>query len=177
MAYSVNWATKVISIPKADLTVIQASPEILELDVVDFWTNIHDIQDDFAGIPNDDIMRSNAPVTISGTTYVRTVEVINGYTVEFEDGQYQVNLVGANNNILDARVQNQVSINPSNSGGAVVAGSGLSEAQATQLIELWKRMGLDADNPLTSTTSQITVDDITIDVTGDGVTTSTATRQ
>lgn len=153
MAYSVHWPTKVVFVPKADLTVVSASPEIYELDVNDFWRAIHDIQDD-EGMPYVDIMRSNAPVTISGVTYVRSVEVINGYTVEFEDGQYQVNLVGANNNILDARVQNQVSLNPSNSGGAVVvtSGSGLSLEQDAILTLI--RDILEADEQYTATTAK-----------------------
>lgn len=120
MAYSVNWLTQVVTIPKTDLTVVSASPEIYELDVLVFWATIHGIQDDFEAMGYPRIMRSNAPVTISGVTYVRSVEVINGYTIEFENGSYQVNLVGANNNILDVRVVNNVSINPSNSAGAII---------------------------------------------------------
>jgi hypothetical protein len=122
MAYSVNWLTKVITIPKTDLTVVSASPEIYQLDVNQFWQRIHDIQDD-VGMPYVDIMRSNAPVTLAGTTYARSVEVINGYKIEFQNGSYQVNLVGANNNIGDARVQNSVSLNSSNSAGLVRGGA------------------------------------------------------
>lgn len=178
MAYSVNWLTKVVTIPKADLALVSASPEVRELDLLSFWAAIHDIQDG-DGITYPDIMRSNAPVTLAGVTYVRTVEVINGYKIEFEDGSYQVNLTGANNNLLGARVQNQVSLSASNSAGAVqiVSGSGLSSEQATRLEELWKRLGLDPDNALTTTPAQIAVGSITIALTGDGVTTSTATRQ
>jgi len=178
MVYSVNWPTKVVTIPKADLTVVTASPEVYELDVVTFWQNIHDIQDG-EGITYDTIMRSNAPVTISGVTYVRSVEVINGYTIEFEDGQYQVNLVGANNNLLDARVQNQVSLNPSNSGGAVVVEgnpSGLTDAQEVVLSEIWARLGLDVAKPLVTTPNTINFGGGTIDLAGDAENSSTATR-
>jgi len=69
-------------------------------------------------------MASNAPASIGGVTLVRVVEVINGYKIEFEDGPYQINLVGANNNILDSRVQNQVSLNLSNSAGAIQVSAG-----------------------------------------------------
>lgn len=119
MAYSVNWLTKIVTVPTADLAVV--APGIYELDVLNFWAEVHEIQDG-DGMPYIDIMRSNAPVTISGLTLARTLEVINGYRVEFEDGDYQVNLSGANNNILDARVQNQVSINANNSAGLQVVG-------------------------------------------------------
>jgi len=112
-----------VFIPKADLTLLSAAPEIYELDVLAFWAAIHDIQDG-QGITYATIMASNAPSTIGGVTLVRVVEVINDYKIEFEDGPYQVNLVGANNNILDARVQNQVSLNPSNSAGAIIVAGG-----------------------------------------------------
>jgi hypothetical protein len=127
MAYSVNWATKVVTVPKADLTVISASPEIYQLDVSQFWANIHGIQDDVAAMPYPDIMRSNAPVVLSGVTYARSVEIINGYRIEFENGAYQVNLVGANNNLIDARVQNNVSLTSSNSGGLVQGGAAAAD--------------------------------------------------
>ncbi len=121
MAYSVNWITRVVTVPQSDLTPISA--DVFELDVLSFWAEIHDIQDG-EGMPYDTIMASNAPVSLSGLTLARTVEVINGYRIEFEDGAYQVNLTGANNNILDARVQNQVSINANNSAGLQVVDAG-----------------------------------------------------
>lgn len=137
MAFSVNWLTKVVTIPKTDMALVQASPEIRELDLLAFWSEVHSIQED-EGITYPPIMRSNAPVTLAGVTYVRSVEVINGYAIEFENGSYQVNLTGANNNLLEARIQNQVSINASNSGGAVQisTGSGLSPEQDTMLTRL-----------------------------------------
>lgn len=116
MAYSVDWLTKIVTVPQADLTLVSAG--VYELDVSAFWAAVHDIQDG-EGMPYVDIMRSSAPVTLSGLDLARVVEVINGYRVEFEDGNYQVNLTGANNNILDARVQNQVSINANNSAGLI----------------------------------------------------------
>jgi hypothetical protein len=59
----------------------------------------------------------------------------------------------------------------------VSTGSGLSPEQSTMLAELWQRLGLDPANPLTVTQDEIAVDTILIELTGDGVTTSTATRQ
>lgn len=109
---------KIIFVPRADLTEVSASANIYEHDMNVFWANLHDIQDG-EGMPYVDMFRNNQPVTLSGVTFARILEIINGYTVEYEDGQYQVNLIGANNNILDVRVQNQVSLNPSNSAGAI----------------------------------------------------------
>jgi hypothetical protein len=137
MAYSVNWNSKIVTVPKADMTQISASPEIYELNLISFWAAIHDIQDS-EGMPYLDIMRSNAPVVLSGVTYARSIEVINGYKIEFENGPYQVNLNGANSNLLDARVQNNVSLNASNSAGLVVvtSGSGLSLSEQAALARI-----------------------------------------
>lgn len=176
MAYIVNWATKVVVIPKADITLISSSPEVYSLDVLDFWGKIHIIQSSDNGMPYLDIMRSNVPVTLGGVTYARSVEVINGYRIEFENGSYQINLSGANNNLLDARVQNSVSLNSSNSAGLVVS-SGAGGGQAAMIAEIHRRLGLDALAPLTTTPTQITAGDLDLVITGDGETTSTVTRQ
>jgi len=49
----------------------------------------------------------------------RVVEIINDYTITFEDGQYAVNLVGANSNVADRVNVNQVSVRASNSAGLI----------------------------------------------------------
>ena len=72
MTYSVDWANKTVRIPKADLILVSASPEIYELDVLAFWAAVHDIQDS-EGITYASIMASNAPASIGGVTLVRVV--------------------------------------------------------------------------------------------------------
>jgi len=47
------------------------------------------------------------------------VEIINGYTVTFEDDSYAVNLVGANSNIADVVNLNTVSVRAANSAGLI----------------------------------------------------------
>lgn len=59
----------------------------------------------------------------------------------------------------------------------ISAGSGLSVEQAAMLDELWRMRGLDAANPVTVTPTSEVSGDITLGVTGDGVNTSTLTRQ
>ncbi len=61
----------------------------------------------------------------------------------------------------------------------VDTGSGLSTTQATWLEELWQERGLDSSNPVTAnkTLGTVTFGSVTIDITGDGFNTSTATRQ
>lgn len=121
MAITINYLTKVISVPQADLTFISGT--LYELDTNQFRLDLADIQDSEEGIPHDTIVRHNTEVTVAGTTFARTIEIINGYSVEFEDGAYSVRLVGSNNNIFDIQngilVQNQVQVIPTNSAGLV----------------------------------------------------------
>jgi len=118
VAVSVDWATKVITIPQADLTLVSGTT--YQYDVDEFRLALKDLEDDQEGIPFLDTHQHNTEVTIGGVTYARTFEIINGYTVEFEDGQYGVTLFGANHNIGDVLVRNQVSVLIQNSAGLIV---------------------------------------------------------
>jgi len=115
MAISIDWGTRVITIPQADLTPLGGT--LYELNANTFRLWLKDLEDDTAGMSFPDTHRHNTEVTIAGITYARTVEIINGYTVTFQDGQYRVNIIGANNNITDVLNLNQVSVVPSNSAG------------------------------------------------------------
>lgn len=146
MAISIDWGTKIINVPKVDTTLVQASPnEIRQLDLDTFRLALNDLQDNEQGITYDTTHRHVAPITVGGVTLARVIEIINGYTVTFEDGQYAVNLVGANSNVADVANVNQVSIRPSNSAGlvdlavlvaAIAALNDLSEAQVQAIINV-----------------------------------------
>lgn len=127
MSISVNWATKVITIPQSYLTPKGGSVYELDLDV--FRLDLKSLEDSEAGMPFLDTHRHTTETVLGGITYSRFVEMINGYTVTFEDGQYIVNLVGANSNVSDTANLNQVSIRSANSAGmiTVVQGSGVTE--------------------------------------------------
>jgi hypothetical protein len=116
---TIDWPTKIINIPQADLTFI--SGQLYELDVDVFRLRLKDLEDDEEGITFIRTHNHNTEVTVSGTTLARVVEIINGYTITFEDGQYAVRLVGANSNISDVTNINQVSIRSSNSAGLIVS--------------------------------------------------------
>jgi hypothetical protein len=119
MAITITWGTKVINVPRADMTLIQASPEIRELDLDDFRLALKDLEDSEEGMCFPDTHTHNAGVTVGGTTLAMVIEIINGYTITFEDGQYAVNLVGANSNVADVTNVNQVSIRSQNSAGLI----------------------------------------------------------
>ena len=135
MAITINWATKVINIPQDYLTDLGGG--IFELDVNAFRLDLRDIEDNEEGIPFQYTHTHNTEVTLGGLTLSRVVEIIAPYTITFEDGQYAVNLVGANNNIADRTNVNQVSVRSSNSAGMVTvnSGSGLTAEQHAQLMK------------------------------------------
>jgi len=83
----------------------------------------------------------NTEVTVAGTTFARTLEFINGYSVEFENLSYSVRLAGSNNNIFDVEngilVQNLVQVIAQNSGGLIVSsggGGGLTPAETADAV-------------------------------------------
>lgn len=120
--YSVNWATKVITIPKADTEFVSSTPDVRQLNVLTLWENLRSIEDDVDGISYVAIVKNTTPITVAGITLGRVVEIINGYTITFEDGQYAVNIYGGNSNIADVTNKNQVSVNTANSAGIVQVG-------------------------------------------------------
>ena len=179
MAITVDWGTKVIDIPKAD-TVLEdiGPPEIRSLDVGLLRTTLKDLEDDPEGMPFKDTHTNSGEFTLSGVTYARFVEIINGYTITFEDGQYVVVLSGANHNIADVKNANQVSIVTNNSAGLVLTGgSALLPAEKTQLQELHEIQGLATGKPMTVTpTSRSVSSGPSQTISGDGETTTTVTR-
>lgn len=122
MAITIDWSTKVINVPKTDMTLVQSNPtEIRELDQNSFRLSLKAIEASEEGAPYVDTHRHNTTVDVGGITLARVVEIINGYTVTFEDGQYAVNLTGANSNVADVVNLNQVSVRSGNSAGLVTS--------------------------------------------------------
>lgn len=120
MALSIDWLTKIITVPKADTTLLQLNPiEIRELDLDAFRLELKSIEDSDEGMPFLDTHRHNTTVDIGGVTLARVIEIINGYTVTFEDGAYRVNLAGANSNVADVLNLNTVQVASNNSAGLI----------------------------------------------------------
>ncbi len=146
MAISINPSTKVISVPKADLMLIQTVPtEIRELDSNLFRHWLDDWMDSEQGIYMPKTHVHATEVLIDGLAYARTIEILAPYTVTFEDGQYQINIVGSNNNIHSRRNLNQVSIVPNNSAGLV-------NVRASEVGSFVGVVALDVANGVTGTT-------------------------
>lgn len=97
--------------------------------------------------PPPDTHRHNTAVTIAGITYARFIEIINGYSITFENGQYSVRLAGSNNNFFDVANgilnQNSVQIIPGNSAGLIGMSFGVAEqAQLMKTLTIAKFIGL-----------------------------------
>jgi hypothetical protein len=123
MAISINWGTRIISVPKADMSLVDVGPpEIRELDLNDFHLTLKDLEDNEAGMPYPDTHVHNTEVVLGSITLARVIEIINGYTVTFEDGNYQVDLVGANSNVSDVTNLNSVGLRSYNSAGLITFG-------------------------------------------------------
>lgn len=166
MTISIDWPnTKVISVPKADLTMISATE--FQLDVDAFHITLRDLEAAVGGAPWATTHIHNTEVTIGGVVFARQVIIIGGYTVTFENGSYAVTLVGANNNILDVANLNSVSIRPSNSAGLITT---------PQIEEVWRLMGLDIDNPMTVTPTSRNAGPVEQTISGDGVNSTTIAR-
>lgn len=142
MAITVDWGTKTIHVPRADLFQPGADPNILELNVDWFRLQLKALEESDEGMAYDDTHSHNPPVVISGVPIARVIEIINSYVVEFEDGQYRVILKGANNNILDVSVVNQVSLAPTNS-------AGLQDLSSLQAASFAGRVALDITSAYT----------------------------
>lgn len=108
----------VINVPKADMTLIASSPtEIRQLNINDFRQTLNDLMDDEIGIPFPTNHVHTPPLTVAAVTLARVVQILSPYVIEFEDGLYNVNIVGGNSNIADVVVKNQVGVNTANSAG------------------------------------------------------------
>lgn len=134
MAISVNCATKVVSVPLADLTPISTGIYGLTVESLRLW--LKDWEDSETGMAMPDTHRRNAPVTLSGATYAQTLEIVNGYTITFENGSYRVRMSGGNHNVADVMNPNSVSIEIGNSAGLIVVETGVSGLTAQESADL-----------------------------------------
>ena len=168
MAVSIDWLSGEISVPRADMPIIQASPEIRSLDTIEFFHDLKDLEASLYGAPWTDTQIHKSEVTISGIIYAASLEIIAPYFVTFEDGQYAVRLDGTNNNIVDVATSNQVRLISNNS-------SGLS--RVNEIREIWQLLGLDPSNIVDIQDAKITFAGITIDITQPDADTTRLDRQ
>ena len=120
MAITIDWATFVINIPKADMPLVQTTPiEIRDLDINQLRIALRDLEDDAEGIIFNTTHNYASPTSVGGVTLAPVVEILEPYTVTFEDGAYAVNITGGNSNVSDRVNINNVSVRSANSAGLV----------------------------------------------------------
>jgi hypothetical protein len=124
MPISVDFATKVITIPQSDLSLVTGT--LYQCDTQGIRLQLKEWEASEDGIIFDDTHIHNTEVTVAGTTFARTIEVINGYSITFEEDIYfyAVRLANSNNNFFDAENnilnQNTVMVIAQNSAGLIV---------------------------------------------------------
>lgn len=152
MSYSVNWITKIISIPTTDLVLVSGARYRLEMS-----SFLHEIRrleaDPTQGLWADQILDHTNPKTLAGVTFAPFDEIINGYTIQFTGAATRVDLAGSNNNLIDVLIPTGVAVVPNNSAGLQIVtvntgASALTNEQDTMLRELHRLDGLDPSRPL-----------------------------
>jgi len=128
------------------MLLIQSTPiEVRQLNINDFRLTLRDLEDSEQGMLYVDTHIHNPPVTISGVTLARVVEIINGYTITFEDGAYAVNIVGGNSNVADVVNINNVGVRTANS-------AGLQDAVSLQASSFLGQVAVDTSSIYDGTT-------------------------
>jgi len=148
MTISVNPATFLISVPKADLTLITGT--LFEHDTEAFRLELIDFEDSELGMMLPRTHTHNTQVTIVGTIYARFIEIISPYSVEYEDGTYSVRLAGSNNNLFDVEngilVQNTVQVIAQNSAGLILSKEAFSQVDRDRLDDTYDQARIAAQN-------------------------------
>ena len=136
MAISVNVGTKIISIPQSYLTLVSGIQ--YTLDTNQLRLDLRDWEDSEEGIIADKTHIHKTKSVLSGVTYARIFEIINGYTVEFEDtgSHYTVICQGTNHNLADVMVLNAVNLIIGNSAGLIEVNTGGGAGATAQ--EVWE---------------------------------------
>lgn len=142
---SIDPLTYVITVPRADLTLVSGTLYNHNTDT--FRRELKDWEDSEQGITHPKTHNHSTSVEIVGVTYARGIIILPPYSIEYENGQYTVILDGSNNNIFDVAngilVQNQVQVIPSNSAGLQIVnvGSGVTEQDKVDIISgVWSNV-------------------------------------
>jgi len=127
MALTFDFLSKVVTVPQSDCVLVSGTIYTLDTN----WFK-NQLNTELSGEPHiwvEDIYTHNTQYIVAGVTYARSVQIINGWSVEFSpDAQWTVILEGSNNDIFDVAggilVQNQVQVIPTNSAGLIVGSGG-----------------------------------------------------
>jgi hypothetical protein len=118
-APTINYATKVITIPQSFLTFV--SGVLWTLDTNAFRLALRDLEDDADGIAQPITHNHNTSVLLGGIQYARVIAILSPYTITFQETgtPYIVSLSGSNNNILERTNLGTVQLLSNNSAGLI----------------------------------------------------------
>jgi hypothetical protein len=147
MPTTVDWLNRIIYPDRADMVQVQVSPiEIYQLNINDFRLELTELLGAAPGMPFVDTHIYNPPVTVSGVTLARVMEIINSYTVTFlPDTPWAVDITGGNSNISDRTNPNNVSVRSANS-------AGLQDSESLQAASFNGQVAIDVINGVPGTT-------------------------
>lgn len=138
MAYSVNWLTKIVTVPLTDLVFVSGVNYTLDIDMA--HDELRNLEWKFAeGLWAPAIVEYINTQVLSGQIYAPIVKMINGYTWDIASSNIVVSLIGSNTNFLDTYIPgNGISLLANNSAGkiTITSGSGLDAAQDTKLTKI-----------------------------------------
>jgi len=118
MPLSIDGSTKIITVPKSYMVLVQSTPSVIySLDLNQFRLDLKAWEMTPIAMAYPRTHSHNTTVLVGGASLARVIQIINGWTVTFEDGQYRVETAGANSNIGERVNVNQVSVSTSNSAG------------------------------------------------------------
>lgn len=130
MAAVANWATRQITIPLSDLTVITPGVRY-SLTSDKLWELLRELAGSEEGIAQTytpDLFPFRRTAATAGTPQI--TDLINNYFIQFGSGPYTLDITDGNTNLGDPAVHpagDQVSVNTNNTAGAIQVGSGVTE--------------------------------------------------
>lgn len=151
MAYSVNWVTRVITIPTADLTLVSGTR--YSLNMAACLAEVRRLEWEFdAGMWALAILEhSDTRFGFAGADYAPFDEFINGYTVQVIGIATRVDILGSNNNLADVLIPTGIAIVTFNSAGLQVVEGGAGFAEIDHVRKLLENKAVTAPDDSTST--------------------------
>lgn len=127
MALNIDLNTFTFMMDQSDFTLISGT--LYSADTYSMWLALKAWEASEEGIVYPDAQKHGSEVTVAGTTFARTIELLPPYNGTFApDSQWTVRLEGSNNNFFDVENgilnQNQVQVISTNSAGLIVGPDG-----------------------------------------------------
>ena len=148
MATEMNPATGEITVQQLDMALVQASPEIRELDIDALRLELLALEVLEANRWAPKTHNHTQTETLVGTTYQRKVKFLPPYFFTLTGSGYSVNLVNGDSNFSAQAPGVNVRINTANSAGStvVLSSPGITAQDKTEIIDGTKDAILGAES-------------------------------